>query len=63
MLKDYILKCYDINQRFERIEHRVADTEKKIDFFVKTSLPPKEGVFFEGQIFDAYILMIIRSYT
>jgi hypothetical protein len=55
VLKDYILKGYAINQRFERIEHRVAATEKKIDFFVKTSLPPKEGIFFEGEIFDAYV--------
>jgi len=63
VLKDYILKGYAINQRFERIEHRVAETEKKIDFFVKTALPPKEGVFFEGQIFDAYIFItdLIKS--
>ena len=52
-LKEYILKGYAINQRFERVEHRVAETEKKIDFFVKTALPPKEGVFYDGQIFDA----------
>ena len=40
VLKDYMLKGYAINQRFERIEHRVNETEKKIDFFVKTALPP-----------------------
>jgi acylphosphatase len=55
ILKDYLLKGYVINQRMERLEYRVTETEKKIDFFVKTALPPKEGVFFEGQIFDAYI--------
>jgi hypothetical protein len=62
-LKDYILKGYAINQRFERIEYRVAETEKKVDFFVKTALPPKEGIFFEGQIFDAYIFItdLIKS--
>ena len=54
ILKDYMLKGYSINQRFEHIEHRVAETEKKIDFFVKTALPPKEGIFYDGQIFDAY---------
>jgi hypothetical protein len=53
-LKEYILKGYAVNQRFERIEHRVTETEKKIDFFVKTSLPPVEGIFYDGQIFDAY---------
>lgn len=54
VLKDYILKGYAINQRFERLEQRVANTEEKIDFFVKTALPPIEGVFYDGQIFDAY---------
>ena len=54
VLKEYIFKGYAINQRFERIEHRVTETEKKIDFFVKIALPPKEGIFFDGQIFDAY---------
>ena len=54
VLKDYLLRGYAINQRIERIEHRVTETEKKIDFFVRTSLPPAQGVFFKGQIFDAY---------
>jgi hypothetical protein len=31
--------------------------QKQIDFFVRTSLPPKEKVFFDGQLFDAHILM------
>jgi tetrahydromethanopterin S-methyltransferase subunit G len=54
VIKDYLLKCYVINQRFERIEQRVSETEKKIEFFVKTALPPVEGIFYDGQIFDAY---------
>ncbi|GHT09787.1 DNA-binding protein [Bacteroidia bacterium] len=54
VLKDYILRGYAINQRFERLEYRMAENEKKIDFFVKTALPPVEGVYFDGQIFDAY---------
>ena len=57
VLKEYVLKGYAINQRFERIEHRVTETEKSIDFFVKTALPPKEGIFFNGQIFDAYVFV------
>ncbi|MCL1947797.1 MAG: virulence RhuM family protein [Chitinivibrionia bacterium] len=63
ILKDYIIKGYAINQRFENLENRVSETEKKIDFFVKTSLPPIQGVFFDGQIFDAYDLAnkIIKS--
>ena len=54
VLKEYLLRGYSINQRFERLERRVAETENKIDFFVHTSLPPVEGVFFDGKIFDAY---------
>ena len=54
VLKEYLLKGSAINQRFERLEERVSQTEKKIDFFVRTSLPPLEGVFFQGQIFDAF---------
>ncbi|MDR1341355.1 MAG: virulence RhuM family protein [Prevotellaceae bacterium] len=54
ILKEYTLKGYAINQRFERLEYRMTETERKIDFFVKTSLPPVEGIFYDGQIFDAY---------
>jgi hypothetical protein len=42
ILKDYLLKGYAVNQRFEHIEQRVSETEKKIDFFIKTNLPPVE---------------------
>jgi hypothetical protein len=55
VLKNYLLKGYAVNKRFERLEKRVTKTEKKIDFFVKTSLPPLQGVFYEGEIFDAYV--------
>jgi hypothetical protein len=55
VLRDYVLKGYAVDRRFERLEDRVTETEKKIDFFVKTALPPTQGIFFEGQIFDAYI--------
>lgn len=54
VLKDYLLKGYVINQRIEQLERTVASHGEKIDFFVRTSLPPIEGVFFDGQIFDAY---------
>jgi len=54
ILRDYLLRGYAINQRIERVEHRVTETEKKIDFFVRTALPPVQGVFYQGQIFDAY---------
>jgi hypothetical protein len=61
ILKEYLLRGYSINQRFARIERqvsntkkRLARTEEKIEFFVKTALPPVEGIFYDGQIFDAY---------
>lgn len=63
VLKEYLLKGFAINQRLEQLEQRVLRTEEKIDFFVRSSLPPVEGVFFEGQIFDAYKLAadLVRS--
>lgn len=54
VLKDYLLRGYAVNQRLERLEKTVADHSEKIEFFVRTSLPPSEGIFFDGQIFDAY---------
>ncbi|WP_455621635.1 RhuM family protein [Parabacteroides sp.] len=65
VLKDYLLKGYSINQRLNDIEQRMDsklvqheqrlnDINQKIDFFVRTSLPPVEGIFYNGQIFDAY---------
>ena len=53
-----------------RMDHRLSEHDKrlddltdKVDFFIKTSLPPREGIFFDGQIFDAYTLMcdLVRS--
>ena len=54
VLKEYLLKGHSVNQRLTQLEQRVSRTEEKIDFFVRTSLPPVEGVFYDGQIFDAY---------
>ena len=54
VLKEYLLKGYSVNHRLERLEQRVAKTEEKIDFFVRTALPPQQGIFFDGQVFDAY---------
>ena len=63
VLKEYLLKGYAVNSRIERLEQRVTKTEEKIDLFVRTSLPPVEGIFFDGQIFDAYTFVsdLIRS--
>ena len=63
VLKNYLIRGYAINPRLEQLERRVTATEEKIDFFVKTSLPPVEGIFFNGQIFDAYVFVsdLIKS--
>ena len=74
VLKEYLLRGYSINQRLmhmeNRIDHRLSEHDiqikelnNRMDFFIRTSLPPKEGIIYDGQIFDAYTLMcdLIRS--
>ena len=74
ILKEYLLKGYSMNQRLNNMEdrfdrrmseyeRRLYENEHKIDFFVRTSLPPVEGIFYDGQIFDAYVFAtdLIRS--
>jgi hypothetical protein len=54
VLKERLLhRCSHLN-RIERLEQRMDNAEQQLDFFIKTSLPPVEGVFYNGQIFDAY---------
>ena len=54
-LKSYLLHGYAVTQRIERLEQKVEEHDKQIGFFVHASLPPVEGVFYDGQIFDAYV--------
>ena len=66
VLRDYSLKGYALNQRVNRIENKVEKLAKKVNeisFQVKSSELPTQGVFFDGQVFDAYGLAskIIRS--
>ena len=68
VLKNYLLKGYAVNQRFDRIEKDVSYLKSKVQEFdlqIKTTLPPKEGIFFDGQVFDAYIFVteIIKKAT
>ncbi len=60
VLKDYLLKGYTVNNRINRIEDNVEQLAKKvneIDLQLKTSLPPNQGLFYDGQIFDAYVFI------
>lgn len=65
VIKEYLMRGYAINDRMMRIEQRMTAAEQKIDFFVRTSLPPVEGIFYDGQIFDAYrfVADLIRKAT
>ena len=58
ILKEYLLKGYVVNQRLLTLETQVAELQNKVDFFVRSSLPPVEGVFYDGQIFEAYAHII-----
>ena len=57
VLKEYLLSGYSINSRVLELEKQVAAHSEKIEFILKANLPPKEQVFFNGQLFDAHILM------
>ena len=57
ILKDYLLRGYAINQRVDRIEKRLIEHDQKFDLLIKTNLPPHEGVFYDGQIFDAHLFV------
>lgn len=54
VLKDYLLKGYIINQRVEIIEKKLIEHDQKFDLLIRTNLPPSEGIFYDGQIFDAW---------
>ncbi|MBR4135327.1 MAG: virulence RhuM family protein [Bacteroidales bacterium] len=62
-LKNVLLCGYAVTQRIESLERRVDEHDKQIGFFVRTALPPLQGVFCDGQIFDAYTFAsdLIRS--
>lgn len=68
ILKEHLLRGYSVNQRLlymeSHIDRRLSEHDQqirelsgKVDFVLKTSLPPREGVLFEGQIFDAYVFV------
>ena len=70
VLKEYLLRGYVVNTRIAALEQHVVkqdaqiqELKSKVDFFVRSSLPPVEGIFYDGQIFDAYahIISLIKQ--
>ena len=68
ILKEYMLKGYAVNQRLLAIEDRIDrrlqehteqihELQDKVDFFVRAQLPPAEQIFFEGEFFEARVLL------
>jgi hypothetical protein len=66
ILKEYLLRGYAVNQRMERLENKVNNIDQRvseIDLKINAQLPPRQGVFFDGQVFDAHVFVseIIKS--
>lgn len=63
VLREFLLKGHVLNQRVDRIESKLIDHDQKFDMLIKTNLPPTEGIFYDGQIFDAYAFVanLIKS--
>ena len=70
VLKEYLLRGYVVNTRIAALEQHAAqqdieikELKDKVAFFVRSSLPPVEGIFYDGQIFDAYahIISLIKQ--
>jgi hypothetical protein len=68
VLKEYLLRGYAVNSRFNQLEDKIerrfakydtdiAELKDKVDFFVQTREPPLQGVFYEGQLWDACSLV------
>jgi hypothetical protein len=58
ILKDYLLRGHLLNYRFEKIEKKLLEHDHKFDLIINTGLKPAEGIFFDGQIFDAWQLAV-----
>ena len=66
VIQDHLLRGYSFNQRLNQLEDKmdrrlaehdqeIVELKDKVDFFVQTSLPPMQGVFYDGQVFDAKV--------
>ncbi len=57
ILREYLLKGYAINHRIDKIEKKLFEHDQKFDLLIRTNLPPHEGIFYDGQVFDAHIFV------
>ena len=54
ILKEYLLRGYVLHQRIEKIETKIIEHDQKFDLLIKSDIMPTEGIFYNGQIFDAW---------
>ncbi|MDP3462466.1 MAG: RhuM family protein [Bacteroidales bacterium] len=60
IIRDYLLRGYAVNKRIDRIEdnvHALIGRVDEIDLQIKSSLSPNQGIFYDGQVFDAYVFV------
>ena len=69
VLKEYLQRGYSVNARMNQLEDKmdrrlaqhdqeIVDLKEKVDFFVQTQTPPIQGVFYDGQLWDARALVL-----
>lgn len=54
VIKDYLIRGYTLNRRVDKIERKLEEHDQKFDILVKANFPRREGIFYDGQIFDAW---------
>jgi len=54
ILKDYLLKGYAVSHRLDKVERRLAEHDAMFELLIQSDISPKEGIFYDGQIFDAW---------
>lgn len=57
ILKSYLLKGYAVQNRIENIEKKIFEHDQKIEILLNTNLPPNQGIFYDGQLFDAHVFV------
>ncbi len=65
IIRDFLLRGHALNNRFERIEKKLHEHDQKFDLIINTGLKPTQGIFFDGQIFDAwqFVSTLIKEAT